>query len=389
MARLRAAAIAYARRGIRVFPLRPRGKEPLGEAAPHGVKDASKDPEEVAAWWEAHPDANIGIATGAESSTWALDVDGDRGAATLRALEIEHGDLPLTVSQNTANGVHYLFAWPLDGPVTNSAGKIGPGIDVRGEGGYIVAAPSVHPSGRRYTWTPGRTAFLPAPAWLLDLVRKKKPHSQQHDAKFDPGTISDNYGRAAIMGEYAKVAGAKEGGRNQALNTAAFALGQLLADGLVKRADVEAALIAAASENGYLGEEGLPHVQSVIASGIEAGLANPREKKPESKRKGPTPRPHLRVVRQEKEAADEDEEDAPGDSEPQPEFAWNSKGELRAGSLRNAILLLKSDTALRGLFALDDHRGLEVTTRRPPWTLNGHPAQFAPAPLSDADIAGF
>jgi hypothetical protein len=85
----------------------------------------------------------------------------------LRKLEAEHGALPTTVEALTARGRHIYFKWPQQ-PVRNSAGKIAPGIDVRGEGGYVIVPPSVHPTGRPYTWSVDcGSAFAAAPDWLL------------------------------------------------------------------------------------------------------------------------------------------------------------------------------------------------------------------------------
>jgi hypothetical protein len=163
----RLCALALARRGLHVFPCRPRSKKPLTE---HGFKDATADADAIARWWRLNPDCNIAIATGAASRVFVLDVDNDKdGEAALRKLEEQHGALPATVEAVTARGRHLYFAWPAGALVRNSAGKLGPGLDVRGEGGYVLAPPSVHPSGRRYAWSvDSAKAFAPAPAWLLD-----------------------------------------------------------------------------------------------------------------------------------------------------------------------------------------------------------------------------
>lgn len=135
------AALAYAERGKPVFPCEPGGKEPLTE---HGFKDASKDPRKINAWWRRWPNANIAIPTGAESGFWVLDVDADKGGfATLEEWEVEE-PLPETAMVRTGRGgIHYYFDYPTDGTVIpNSAGKLGPGLDVRGEGGYVLVPPS-------------------------------------------------------------------------------------------------------------------------------------------------------------------------------------------------------------------------------------------------------
>ena len=139
-------ALALARRGIAVFPCRPRGKEP---ATPNGCKDATTGAELILHWWQQTRDANIGVATGARSHCFVLDVDGSDGERELRELEAKYGPLPATVEAITARGRHLYFNWPSQ-PVRNSAGKVGAGLDIRGDGGYVLAPPSVHPSGRLY-----------------------------------------------------------------------------------------------------------------------------------------------------------------------------------------------------------------------------------------------
>ncbi len=173
LSRLGRAAMAYVER-LRwpVFRLGPRSKVPL--AGSHGVHDATADVETVRRWWRESPAANIGLAAGAVAGWWALDVDPRNGGElTLSDLEAEHGRVPDTVMQATGGGgLHYLFRWPADGRLPcRSAGA---GLDVKGQGGYIVAAPSVHPSGGEYVWLelcrPGAVQIAAAPEWLLELV---------------------------------------------------------------------------------------------------------------------------------------------------------------------------------------------------------------------------
>ena len=121
-------------------------------------------------WWHAQPQANIAIATGAVSNVFVIDVDGLDAEVELRRLEAKHGNLPATVEVITARGRHVYFQMP-ETPVRNSAGKIAPGIDVRGDGGYVLAPPSIHPSGKRYEWSVDcASAFAAAPDWLLAKI---------------------------------------------------------------------------------------------------------------------------------------------------------------------------------------------------------------------------
>jgi hypothetical protein len=158
------AALRLAQRGLHVFPCRPRDKRP---ATANGLKDATTDPAVIEQWWRQEPTRNIAVTTGAASRIFVVDVDGFEAETELRKLEVAHGELPPSIESITARGRHVYFKWPVM-PVRNSAGKIAPGIDVRGEGGYVLVPPSVHPSGRCYTWSVDSARTLAdAPAWLL------------------------------------------------------------------------------------------------------------------------------------------------------------------------------------------------------------------------------
>ena len=157
-------ALALAARGFHIFPCRPRDKRP---ATANGLKDATTDPDIIRVWWTQQPDSNVAIATGPASGIFVVDVDGLDAEAGLRQLEAEHGALPATVEVITARGRHIYFRWPQE-PVRNSAGKIGTHIDVRGDGDYVLCPPSIHPSGRRYSWSVDSANYIAeAPGWLV------------------------------------------------------------------------------------------------------------------------------------------------------------------------------------------------------------------------------
>ena len=154
-------AMALAQKGMAVFPCRPQDKRP---ATANGLKDATTDLDIIRQWWRQEPQFNLAIATGAVSGIFVVDVDGLDAEVELRRLEAEYGGLPSTVEAITARGRHVYFRSP-EIPVRNSASKIAPGIDVRGDGGYVLAPPSIHPSGRRYEWSVDcATALAEAPA---------------------------------------------------------------------------------------------------------------------------------------------------------------------------------------------------------------------------------
>ena len=163
-------AITLARRGMCVFPCVPRDKRPATE---HGLKDATTDLDAIRQWWHSEPHYNIGIATGTVSKVFAVDVDGMDAEAELRRLEVQHGSLPATVEAITARGRHIYFQMP-GVPVRNSASKIAPGVDVRGDGGYVLAPPSIHPTGKPYAWSvDSGSTFAAAPEWLLAKITEQ------------------------------------------------------------------------------------------------------------------------------------------------------------------------------------------------------------------------
>lgn len=147
------AAIEYAKKGFAVFPLKYRDKVPLTR---NGCKDATTDAAQIKAWWQKYPNANIGLATGSVSQNVFvidLDIDEDRGIDGYHSLEDwqrEHGDFPETWTAITGRGGYHLY-YRGNGKVKNRAGIID-GVDIRGNGGYVVAPPSIHKNGNRYEW---------------------------------------------------------------------------------------------------------------------------------------------------------------------------------------------------------------------------------------------
>lgn len=158
-------ALQYAGRGWKIFPL--QGKIPF--KGTQGFKDATTDPAIIEAWWARWPQANIGIATG--NGLVVLDIDGPEGLAELKALIARHGPLPATLAVRTGNGIHLYFrdvgSAGLSGSVRSSArGK----LHVRSEGGYVVAPPSLHPSGKVYQWINPELTVANLPSWLKEWM---------------------------------------------------------------------------------------------------------------------------------------------------------------------------------------------------------------------------
>jgi hypothetical protein len=188
-----AAALDYAARGFPVFPTKQN-------KAPHttrGFKDATCDEAMIREWWCRWSDAGIGIPTGVASGWLVLDSDPRHGGdVSLCELIEEYGDLPETLEAETGGGGHHIiFEYPELAALGNSRGGLPEGLDVRGEGGYIIAAPTLHASGKRYRW---RNDFRPAPVphWLLRLLTEEKPPSC--DSKPRPQAKSGEGGSLVI-----------------------------------------------------------------------------------------------------------------------------------------------------------------------------------------------
>lgn len=201
------AALDLARRGMAVFPVwwpspdgkcacpkgdckRP-GKHPI---TGNGFKNASTDPAQIARWWKVYPKANIGLATGAVSGLVVLDIDGPGGENAIAGL-----DMPITPMQRTGRtdgGRHVFFAHP--GTPTPGGESIGglKGLDIRGDGGYVVVAPSMHYSGTPYRWVVSLdTPLAPMPDWLRELREgKRNPAGGAGTETLPPGGGPDPQG---------------------------------------------------------------------------------------------------------------------------------------------------------------------------------------------------
>lgn len=159
----------YLARKWSVLPLAARGKRPLVVWEP--LQNSRPSAEQVSNWFNRWPDANIGIITGEISNLIVLDIDPKHGGDTsLDRLERQFGQLPATVEAVTGGaGRHLYFAHP-GGLIRNRTG-LAQGIDLRGDGGYVVAPPSIHPSGRPYVWAADRSpediALAALPQWIF------------------------------------------------------------------------------------------------------------------------------------------------------------------------------------------------------------------------------
>lgn len=263
---LAVAAIRLARSGVAVFPCRARSKHPLFEG-PGGYKHATTDVERVRRWWQNAPAANLGLPTG---ELVVIDIDGPNGVTSLAKLEAEYEPLPLTARVATSRGYHaYYDANGQDVPCSSET-RLGKGIDVRGRGGYVLAPPSIHPSGLVYEWIDS-TPIKPLPAWVAELcqVPEVEPSAGILRGRVDSHSP---YGEAALDAILAEMRTAPKGGRHSLLHRKAIRLAQLVADGDLA-ASAQDDLRAAAIASGLPADQELEHN---IKRGIEYGLAHPK-----------------------------------------------------------------------------------------------------------------
>ena len=178
------AALAYAARGLKVFPVEFRGKvkksyksAKISNGRNWGMTD---DPKEIRCDFARWPKAGVGIPTGKDNGIFVIEADTAKGhdvdgIAELRKLEITHGTLPYTLMAMSPTGsLHYYFKHPGgDIYVKNSGSELALGVDVRGDGGMVVAPPSIRPGVGAYRWINEGTPIADAPDWLIELVKRK------------------------------------------------------------------------------------------------------------------------------------------------------------------------------------------------------------------------
>jgi hypothetical protein len=255
--------LEYARRGWRVM-WAPQGcKFPVTKGWP---ESATTNMPVITAWYRDQPKANVCIVTGRGSNLWVLDIDdgdGKGGSATLAALERAHGNLPRTYAVGTGGGgVHYYWTWQgVDYELTNKAGRLGNGLDIRANGGQVVAPPSISEKGPYVVLD--NAPVVPAPAWLIDLLR---PQCVTRNASpfNQPGHSGSTRGRLA--GLLRTVLNAQEGGRNAAIYWAACRVADMAASGEITWERAEAAIIEAAGDIGISPNEATCTIRSAFKS---------------------------------------------------------------------------------------------------------------------------
>lgn len=269
---LKSAALNIGGKGKPVFPCNVK-KHPMTE---HGYLDATLDPDIISEMFSRPGVAGIGMPTGPVSGLLVIDRDrknGVDGIAACTDLEAELGPLPATLQQRTGSGGDQLFFIYPDGvDIPCSASKVGPGIDIRSAGGYVIVPPSMNEAGA-YVWL-NRLQPAPLPqAWIDRLARKPRPEYFTSCPNII-ATLSTRYGAAALEKECRELAamGANTG-RNVRLNEAAFACGQLVAGGELVESEALTGLEQAAAACGLNEFE----AGKTIQSGFSAGMAEPRQ----------------------------------------------------------------------------------------------------------------
>lgn len=294
------AALGLARGGWLVFPLHHHvgeGRCSCGDrlcfwphnrnAAKHprwekgtlekGLLCATSDVAQVMGWWGRWPEANIGLRTG--DGMFVIDVDGPEGAAYLA----ERG-VPDTLSATTGRGTHLYFFAPEGIEIRNRA-KIAPDLDVRGDGGYVLAPNSEHASGVAYAWVDPQAGIAEAPEWLVDAVREREaPEPEPVVAVYRaPGEITP-YAKAALEGEFERLSAAGEGSRNHTLFCAVANLAELVAGGELPEALVRDESWAIARAIGLEETE----TRRTIDSAFRKASRNPRvAPEPKTRREAP------------------------------------------------------------------------------------------------------
>jgi hypothetical protein len=276
-------ALAGARRGWPVFPLRAGSKRPRAELTAWEIR-ATLDPDRVRYWWSRHPDDNVAVATG-PAGLVVVDLDLARpdeppppqhphargGHDVLDALGCYTPGSTWTV-QTASGGRHLYFRAPeTGGPWRNTTGRIGWHIDTRAGGGYVVAAGSVV-GGRPYKLIHDPDP-IPLPARLAELLTTPVDPRPTPAAPGSEAPKARGYAPAALAGEVQLVLDAPPGQRNAALNRAAWNLARHIATGILARGDVEAALQAAGEAAGGQTPAG---VAATIRSAIDARLREAR-----------------------------------------------------------------------------------------------------------------
>ncbi len=248
----------------------------------HGFHDATRDPAEIRLQFGTPGAAMIGVPTGQGAGFFVVDLDVKNGGQGLEWLAANQHRLPRTRTHKTrSGGQHLLFQWPEGRTIRNSASRVAPGVDVRGNGGYIIAPPSPEYE------IADASALAEAPAWLLALI-DPPPAPRAADAP-SPSNRSMNslrqsndgtrYGLTALDNECQAILSAPDGAKHDTLNRAAFSIGGLVAAGELAEGPALQALASALAGIASRCED-YPAAQKTLGAAFRAGMAKPREAPP-------------------------------------------------------------------------------------------------------------
>jgi Bifunctional DNA primase/polymerase, N-terminal len=264
-------ALLYAARDWPVSPW-ALNKRPLTE---HGINDATTDPDQIQEWWRKWPQALAAIATGERSGVVAVDIDNEPdGFLSLELLGVHVQ--PLTPTAHTpSSGYHMLFRWP-GYYVKTVAGRLAPGIDIRGDGGSLLLPPG---PGRK--WDPilgPGTPLAPFPEWAV--IPETGATSPGLNARNFADTSLSKYGEAALDSAVERVLHAPQGQQEQTLNGEAFALGTLAgAGGIPPALAIEALIWAGYKMPSYDARRPWQHgdIDKKVRAAVDAGMRQPRD----------------------------------------------------------------------------------------------------------------
>lgn len=285
------AALEYAARGWAVMPCHHMrldenfdracscGRADCGSPGKHprprrGVHDATTSDEQIVGWWRhTLPGSNVAVATGAASGIYVVDLDGADAIAEWDAMEMLYGATATLAAITGGGGRHLYFALPPRVRLPNTAKRIGAHIDTRGDGGYVLAPPSNHRSGRAYRWENWPAMPAPMPGWLNRLLsRSAAPPRPRPPAPIRRAQRDDPAGVRILTEEAQKVAATQPGGRNEQLFRSAASVFSLVMGGDIRMEAAWAAMEEAGLACGLKQHE----VSRTINSAIDAAKDTPR-----------------------------------------------------------------------------------------------------------------
>lgn len=278
-------AEAYANEGFSVIPLNPRAKTPA-IATWRGAQSVRPDVETIRKWWTKYPNHNIGLVCGSVSGVVVVDCDGQ---AAIDAYEERFTHLlnTFTVNTGSGHGRHFYYRTNRTIKSTRYLGTHG-NCEIQAEGKYVVAAPSVHPSGGSYEAMATLSSMMQANLedvieWIGVLTAKKNSAAAGRSVPLNPPRVavscSEAYWKSALRGELDKVYASPEGGQNDALYKAALKIGSMVAGRFLNLNQAQADLMGTARACGYVTRDGERAAWSTIMSGLNTGLRSARDAK--------------------------------------------------------------------------------------------------------------